>query len=241
MKAHHFPRLAAVALLASGTAAPAGNNPVVKVPVVFVPPVMLAPGGRSDAPLGGAASGAVSGAAGAVPVSVGPAAVTAAATATATGAMAAGAAQAQQDAAAAAARAAAQITQVVELCRGLPNPSYAVDCMAAGLADVAAAVPQGGDEAALRATLEEAARGLRALARQNQDPALPRVTVRRGELALSRPLTAVVPSPAVAAAADAIVAEAQTVLLRSAPADAVPEYNRISAALDSSRVLLRSS
>jgi hypothetical protein len=116
-----------------------------------------------------------------------------------------------------------------------------VDCVAAGLADVAAAMPRDSDQAAARAALEKASRDLRALAQENRDTSLPRVTAKRGDVTTSRPLAAVVPSPAVASAADAIVAEAQTVLLRSAPADAAPEYNRISAALDSSRVLLRSS
>lgn len=236
-------RLALVAGMAvglAGTAAQGGNNPVTNVTVVFVPPIIFGSGVMSATPAapgsprrpagsagGAGAAAAASGAGGAV--------------AAADAGTVAAATEQQEGGASAGARVAAQITQVVELCRGLPNQAYAVDCVAAGLADVASAMQRDKEQAAAKAALEKAARDLRALAQENRDPALPRVTARRGEVATSRPVVAVVPSPAVAAAADAIVAEAQTVLLRSAPADTAPEYNRISAALDTSRVLLRSS
>lgn len=220
---------AVVLALMAGQAGQAGQDPVTAVPLVFVPPVILPtvvlPGAPDEA--GGvlgaapeAATGAAAGAAGGAAASPDPAA--------------AGDAAVSADTA-------SRITQVTELCRDLPDRAYTIDCVAAGLAEIAAAMPTTGDKAAARAALSDAAANLRDLAQANRSRSQPRVTVRRGNVASPRPLVPVVPSPEVDAAAAAIVAQAQTVLLRSAPGSAADDYTRISAALDTTRILLRSS
>jgi hypothetical protein len=217
-------RMAAVVLaVLAGQAGQAGQDPVTPVPLVFVPPVIVPPVALPGAP---EASGAVSGAA--------PEAASGAA------AGAAGAAAAAPEADAVTAGVATRITQVTELCRDLPDRAYTIDCVAAGLAEIAAALPDTGDRAAARAALSDAAANLRDLAQANRSRSQPRVTVRRGNVASPRPLVAVVPSAETAAAAAAIVAQAQTALLRSAPDSAADGYARISAALDTTRILLRS-
>lgn len=233
----------AVLALAAAQTGQAGQNPVTTAPLVFIPPVVLP--GIGDATAGGllgagppdadaAGAGAAAGAA-ALPDDTPADAADAAAGA------AADAAEGGTGTAGTAADTASRITQVTELCRDLPDRAYTIDCVAAGLADIANSLPRTGDRAAARAALSDAARNLRDLALANRSRSLPRATVRRGDVATSRPVVPVTPSPETDAAAAAIVAQAQTVLLRSAPnAGAVPEYNRISAALDTTRVLLRS-
>lgn len=216
--------MAAVLSLLAGKVGQAGQDPVTSVPLVFVPPVVLPSAPLPGSPAADASAGAA-GAGAAAPAPVGTA--TAAAAAAGSDATVLGGA-------------ATRITQVTELCRDLPDRAYAIDCVAAGLAEIAAALPDTGDEAAARAALAAAASDLRDLAQANRSRSQPRVTVRRGDVASPRPLVPVVPSPGVDAAAAAIVAQAQTVLLRSAPSSAADDYSRISAALDTTRILLRS-
>jgi hypothetical protein len=128
------------------------------------------------------------------------------------------------------------------------RPIWRIDCLAEGFKQIATGLPRGEGYASIREELSSTADKLAALARRNADPEVPpqrlRAQTSAGPRRTSRPLVAVAPQnlPAANAAADAIVAELATTLLRSAPNPAQqPEIARIAAAVDTTRILLRSS
>jgi hypothetical protein len=131
-------------------------------------------------------------------------------------------------------------------CVSLPESVYAVDCLAERMQAAAEAMPATGDYAEARAALLSGAARLNALARANADPAKPRVSAQTadGGLSTTRPLVPVRPEQlaAVTAQAQAIVDETETLLLRSAESSAARKvhYERIAAAVESNKVLLRS-
>jgi hypothetical protein len=128
------------------------------------------------------------------------------------------------------------------------RPIWRIDCLADGFKQIARTLPRGAGYASIRMELSSAADELAALARRNADPQKPperlRAQTSNGPRRTSRPIVAVAPQnlPAANRAAEAIVADLSTTLLRSAPGSgAQPEIERIAAAVDSTRILLRSS
>lgn len=128
------------------------------------------------------------------------------------------------------------------------RPIWRIDCLADGFKQISRSLPNGQGYASVSRELSSAADELAALARQNADPAKPperlEAQTSAGPRRTSRPIVAIAPKnlPAANRAADAIVADLSTTLLRSAPNPAAqPEIARIAAAVDSTRVLLRSS
>jgi len=136
-------------------------------------------------------------------------------------------------------------------CGSLPQQAYRVDCLSERLAAVAAAMPAQGDYAEAQAVLEQTAARLAALARANPAADLPRVTASRpatsqsSAIATTRPLTPVAQEALadVNAQATAILAEAETLLLRSSSLsdERRVAYQEIATAVGSGIVLLRSA
>ncbi|MEM8732435.1 MAG: hypothetical protein AAGF79_21205 [Pseudomonadota bacterium] len=137
-------------------------------------------------------------------------------------------------------------------CTALNDPSLNIDCLAERLSDLSDAVPEDSDYAEVRSVLNDASTQLSDLARANRDSTRGRVTATQpgpepGTVLAqtSRPLVPVSPAalPGVNRDAVAILDEAETVLLRSAEAssDKRTQYTRIADAIDSNKVLLRST
>lgn len=124
--------------------------------------------------------------------------------------------------------------------------AYVVDCLAERLEVATRSLAPVGELGEARAILDSAAQKLHALARANPDATLARGRIRQGDTIVStRPIIPVdqARQAEVAAQASAIMAEAETLLLRSASgsADRRAQYQRIAAVVGSSKVLLRSS
>jgi hypothetical protein len=126
---------------------------------------------------------------------------------------------------------------------------WRVDCLSDELERMARRMPRSGEYRQAKAEILAASAKLRALAEQNADPNQPPVRraaevndVRR---TTTRPITAVAPSRVVATnlAADAVISELSTTLLRSAgnSASTNRELTRVAQAVDSTKVLLRSA
>ncbi len=139
-----------------------------------------------------------------------------------------------------------EIKKGASLC-GRIQPEYRVDCISDRLARVAASLPNTGDYADAKKALEDAARKLHALAQNNTSTTLPRARIapaggKAG--AKTRPLTPVNTESvnAVNRQAAAIIAEAETVLLRSAENSQKRKghYQQIAQAVGTNKVLLRS-
>jgi hypothetical protein len=142
-------------------------------------------------------------------------------------------------------RVAAALEAATRFCAALPDASYRIDCLADRLSTVAASMPSTGPYAASRKAIADAGRKLGATARKYADASNPRNRYAAGDTRTGRPLTPVRPDAAAAAnrEATAIVAEAETVLLRSGATQpaAAAQIERIAAALASNKVLLRST
>jgi hypothetical protein len=133
-------------------------------------------------------------------------------------------------------------------CASVPQLEYRLDCLSERLEAVAAAIPAGGDYADARAVLAQTAVDLGALVSANPSPDLPRARISQGgatPIATSRPLRPVATAalPDVAARADAILQEAETLLLRSSTgaASRTLAYQQIAAVVGSTKVLLRAT
>lgn len=129
------------------------------------------------------------------------------------------------------------------------DDAYVVDCLAERLGDIARQVPDGTDYEALDKVLADTSKKLEQLARANRDSSLPRgrATQQAGEktTTTSRPLTPVSPSSAASVnqQAEAILAEAETLLLRSGEGskERQLQYAKLADAIGSNKVLLRSA
>lgn len=143
------------------------------------------------------------------------------------------------------------VTQAIEgiyaFCSSASQTEYMVDCLGAGLADVADQLPDTGDYAEARAILEDASQKLRALATANKSTTLPKArlsgTIKAKPVRTKR-LTPV-KTPAISstgAQAAAILEEAETLLLRSvANSDRRKvHYAQMAQAVGSQTILLRS-
>ncbi|TCP42927.1 hypothetical protein [Rhodovulum marinum] len=134
------------------------------------------------------------------------------------------------------------LSEARDFCIRSPRVEYVIDCLSEEYGRIAEKMPRGDYEAA-KSAVAEAARGLGALAGANADPRLPRARLKRPGGAATPPLTPV-RSTAVNrlnAAAAEIVEEAETVLLRAAERSdrRRAHYQRIAAAIGSTKVLLR--
>jgi hypothetical protein len=140
----------------------------------------------------------------------------------------------------------ASVERAIEHC-GAYTDVWRVDCLSNELERMANQLPN--DRASRKAKVEirAAAAKLRALAEANADPE--KSPVRRAvevdgtRLATTRPITAVAPERVVATnlAADQVISELSTTLLRSASGAGAAEFTRVAAAVDSTKVLLRST
>ncbi|MGQ0565397.1 MAG: hypothetical protein ACT4OK_10035 [Gemmobacter sp.] len=126
---------------------------------------------------------------------------------------------------------------------------WRIDCISDELERMARKMPRANEYRRARAEVLAAAERLRALAAQNANPAQPPVrraakvgNVRR---TTTRPIVAVAPNRVAATnlAAEAVVSELATTLLRSAgnSASTSRELTRVAQAVDSTKVLLRST
>lgn len=125
------------------------------------------------------------------------------------------------------------------------RPIWRVDCLADGFEQIARTLPRGEGYSRLRDELSSTADQLALVARRNADPQKQpsrlRVQTSAGPRRTSRPIVAIDPRllPTANATADSIVSDLSTTLLRSARNET--DLVRIAAAVDSTRVLLRSS
>ncbi|WP_264212060.1 hypothetical protein [Leisingera thetidis] len=125
--------------------------------------------------------------------------------------------------------------------------AYRTDCLAKELQALAKKLPARGEYAAAREALAKASADLNSLSSQNRDNSQPRlrITVQADSETTRRPVAAVKQETAAEtnAKALAILEETTTVLLRSSAgnSDVALHYQRIAQALNSSKVLLRSS
>ena len=140
-----------------------------------------------------------------------------------------------------------KIRSAQEFCRRVPSPEYMIDCLGDALEQIAREMPQTGDYAEAQAAIAQAARKLRALARENASADLPTGVIRSTGSDGRRSNSALTPVRTdtlaqTAAAAVAIIEEAETILLRSAANSAVRRvhYEQIAQVMGSNKVLLRS-
>ena len=134
-----------------------------------------------------------------------------------------------------------QLKKVADQCKALGRAEYQIDCLGEGYTRVSRSIPPepGYDEA--RAAIAKAGQQLTALARQNAATDLPPA----GAKGRSRAIQPVSPGrlKATRKAAEKIIAQTQTVLLRSSERDPARKepYRNIAAAMESGKVLIRSA
>lgn len=141
-----------------------------------------------------------------------------------------------------------KLNQIQQICEFMGD-EYKIACFATTYRQLANEVPANGDYAETRQVLLDTARKLDTLMRENLDrqkpPLRARLETETGEVVATRPMRAVQSqiSPQLNQQASSIVAEAETILLRSASADSTRaiHFQRIAAAVGSNKVLLRST
>ncbi len=141
-----------------------------------------------------------------------------------------------------------QLNQIQQICEFMGD-EYRVACFATTYRELAEEIPANGDYEEAREVLLDTARKLDAIVRNNIDRSKPALSARirtPGGQSVPTPPMRAVQEPRAAdlnRQASEIVAEAETVLLRSASSDATRaiHYQRIAAAVGSNKVLLRSS
>lgn len=133
----------------------------------------------------------------------------------------------------------------VSFCGAIEAEEYVVDCLSERLSVIAASLPETGEFAEMRTAIAQASRDLGALAAQNPSDTLATGVARSDSDVTSRPLRPVSTEtlPATLQAADAIVAQAQVVLLRSSTNSQGRslDYQRVAAVVGTTRSLLRSA
>lgn len=129
-------------------------------------------------------------------------------------------------------------------CRTLDS-SYQIDCVSQQLKATADRIAGEGAYGPVNRILNDAARDLARIARQDRDTAQPRVSVQHRDQSGIRTYSAVRRDSVARskAAAARVIEQAQTLLLRSAAnsANRRSHFQRIAAAMDSGKVLLRST
>jgi hypothetical protein len=140
----------------------------------------------------------------------------------------------------------ASVERAIEHCRTYTDV-WRVDCLSNELERMASALPNDRSSRKAKAEIRAAAAKLKAIAEANADPAQP--AVRRAveidgtKRTTTRPITPVAPARVVATnlAAEQVISELSTTLLRSAGSANAAEFSRVAAAVDSTKVLLRST
>ncbi len=139
-----------------------------------------------------------------------------------------------------------QISSSTGLCKRIAK-EYMVDCISDRLARIAAGLPKTGEYREARMALEQASIKLHMLAQANAETSLPKIRIQSksdGSGVRPRALTPIKPESfdTVKVEAAEIIAEAETVLLRSAENSAKRKvhFERIAKAVGSNKVILRS-
>ena len=138
--------------------------------------------------------------------------------------------------------------EAIAFCGAIGTDEYVIDCLSERLDVIAARLPETGDFAEMRLALADASAQLGALAANNQSEVLPSGIARStgaNPVSTTRPLRPVATETLAASlqAADAIVAQAQLVLLRSSTNshNRSLDFQRVAAVVGTSRALLRSA
>lgn len=136
----------------------------------------------------------------------------------------------------------------IGFCGAIGADEYVVDCLSERLDLIASQLPDTGEFAEMRTAIADASAQLGAIAAANQSPVLPSGIARStgaDPVATTRPLRPVATETLAASlqAADAIVAQAELVLLRSATnsENRSLDFQRVAAVMGTSRSLLRSA
>lgn len=137
---------------------------------------------------------------------------------------------------------AAQLEAYVAFCDRTARPEYRADCLSERFNLAADTLGRYGQTAALYRALKRAARDLNRVSRRYASPDMPPLTLSSPDFTTTRPIQPVAPGnlgPA-NAAAEAVLAEAELTLLRSA--DRAPDilaFQQVAEILGSAKVLLR--
>lgn len=144
------------------------------------------------------------------------------------------------------AQVAAILNRASRLCATAPK-EYRLDCVLLFIRQSAEVLPQYGDMGQARRVLEQTAGRLDGIVRANLDPTKPPIRLQTNASPLERatPRMRAIRPEAIAPAhrqAARVLAEAETILLRSSPsnADVRLEYVRIASAVGSNKLLIRS-
>ena len=136
----------------------------------------------------------------------------------------------------------------VGFCGAIGADEYVIDCLSERLGVIASQLPDTGEFAEMRTAIADASAQLGAIAAQNQSQVLPSGIARSTgaePVVTTRPLRPVATETLGASlqAADAIIAQAQVVLLRSSTnsQNRSLDYQRVAAVMGTSRSLLRSA
>lgn len=136
----------------------------------------------------------------------------------------------------------------IGFCGAIGAEEYVIDCLSERLDVIASQLPDTGEFAEMRTAIADASAQLGAIATANQSPVLPSGIARSTgaePVVTTRPLRPVATETLTASlqAADAIVAQAEVVLLRSATnsENRSLDFQRVAAVMGTSRSLLRSA
>ena len=142
----------------------------------------------------------------------------------------------------------ADFNNAIGFCRAIGADEYVIDCLSERLDLIASQLPDTGEFAEMRTAIADASAQLGAVAAANQSQVLPSGIARSTgaePVATTRPLRPVATESLTASlqAADAIVAQAELVLLRSATnsENRSLDFQRVAAVMGTSRSLLRSA
>lgn len=138
--------------------------------------------------------------------------------------------------------------EAIGFCGAIGSDEYVIDCLSERLEVIASKLPDTGEFSEMRVAIADASAQLGALAASNQSDVLPSGIARSTgptPVATTRPLRPVATETLAASlqAADAIVAQAEVVLLRSSTnsQNRSLDFQRVAAVVGTSRSLLRSA
>ena len=142
----------------------------------------------------------------------------------------------------------ADFGDAIGFCGAIGAEEYVIDCLSERLDVIASQLPDTGEFAEMRTAIADASAQLGAIAAANESPVLPSGIARSTgaePVVTTRPLRPVATETLTASlqAADAIVAQAEVVLLRSATnsENRSLDFQRVAAVMGTSRSLLRSA
>lgn len=144
-------------------------------------------------------------------------------------------------------RVASQFTQATAFCSNIAQKEYTVDCFAYEYWEISETLSDTGAEGEVKKVIQDTARKLEQVVRQNRTNALPPARARRTGNApktTTRRLNPVAPAAVSDAARQAatVIAEAQTILLRSSENSERrrAQFQKVVASMESGTILLRS-